>query len=51
MGTFLDSLGMTSYTQAMLFFALKPKLQVLPKVKKLFSIEIVIFHTCGILEV
>jgi hypothetical protein len=36
MGTFQDSLGMTSYTLAILFFALKPK------VKKLFSIEFVI---------
>jgi hypothetical protein len=37
--TFPDSLGMTSYTLAILFFALKPI------VNKLLSIEIVIFHT------
>jgi hypothetical protein len=35
MGTYPDSLGMTSYNMAILFFALK---QI---VKKLFSIEIV----------
>jgi hypothetical protein len=44
-GTFPDSLGMTSYTLAILFFALKPIL------KKLLSIKIVIFHTSGIWEV
>jgi hypothetical protein len=33
MGTFPDSMGMTSYTLAILFLALKPI------VKKLFSIE------------
>jgi hypothetical protein len=39
MGTFPDSLGMTSYTLAILLLALKPI------VKKFFSLEIVIFHT------
>jgi hypothetical protein len=38
-------MGMTSKTLAKLFFAPKPI------VKKLFSIEIVIFHTSGIVEV
>jgi hypothetical protein len=44
MGTFLDSLGMISHTLAILFFALKPK------VKKLLSIEIVIFQTFALSE-
>jgi hypothetical protein len=44
MGTFPDFLGRTSYTMAILFFALKPK------VKKLFSIEIVIFNTFALSE-
>jgi hypothetical protein len=35
-------MGMISYTQAILFFALKPI------VKKLLSIEIVIFHTLAV---
>jgi DNA-directed RNA polymerase subunit N (RpoN/RPB10) len=39
MGTILESLGLTSYTCATLFFALKSK------VKKLLSFDIVIFHT------
>jgi hypothetical protein len=43
MGTFLDSLGMTFYTLAILLLALKPI------VNKLFSLEIVIFHTCTLL--
>jgi hypothetical protein len=38
MSTFPDSLGMTSYTLAILVFALKPI------VKMLLSIEIVFFH-------
>jgi hypothetical protein len=45
MGTIVDSLGMTSYTLAILFFALKTI------VKKLLSIEIVIFHTFTLSEV
>jgi hypothetical protein len=44
MGTFPDSLGITSYTLAILFFALKPI------VRKSFSIEIVIFHTVTLSE-
>jgi hypothetical protein len=44
MGTFPDSFGMTSYTLAILYFALKPI------VKKLLSIEIVIFHTTALSE-
>jgi hypothetical protein len=43
-GTFLDSLSMTFYTLAILFFALKPI------VKKIISIEIVIFHTFTLSE-
>jgi hypothetical protein len=39
MGTSPDSLGMTSYTLAILLLAL------IPIVKKLFSIEIVIYDT------
>jgi hypothetical protein len=42
--TFPDSLGMTSYTLAILFFALKPI------VKKLLSIEIVIFYIFALSE-
>jgi hypothetical protein len=42
--TFPDSLAMTSYTLAILFFALKPI------VKKLLSIEIVIFNTFALWE-
>jgi hypothetical protein len=45
MGTFPDSLGMTSYTLAILFLALKTI------VKKLFCIEIMIFHTFTLSEV
>jgi hypothetical protein len=44
MGTFPDSFGMTSYTLAILLFAIKPI------VKKLLSIEIVIFHTHALSE-
>jgi hypothetical protein len=40
--TFLDAFVMTSHNLSILFFALKPI------VKKLFSIEIVIYHTSGI---
>jgi hypothetical protein len=38
--TFVNSLGMISYTLSILIFAIKPI------VKKLFSIEIIIFHIC-----
>jgi hypothetical protein len=44
MNGFLNSLGMISYTLAILFYALKPI------VKKLLSIEIVIFHTFALSE-
>jgi hypothetical protein len=44
MGTLPDSLGMTFYTLAILFFALKPI------VKKLLSFEIMIFHTFALSE-
>jgi hypothetical protein len=37
-------LGITFYTLAIIFFALKPKL------KKLLSIELVIFHTLALSE-
>jgi hypothetical protein len=40
MKTFLNSLHMISYTLSILFFALQPI------IKKLLSIEIVIFHIC-----
>jgi hypothetical protein len=45
MGTFPDSLGIISFTLAIQFYALKPI------VKKLLSIEIVIFHTIALSEV
>jgi small-conductance mechanosensitive channel len=41
--TFLNSLGMISYILSKLLFAQNPLVMV---VKKLFSIEIVIFHIC-----
>jgi hypothetical protein len=44
MNGFLNSLGMISYTLSILFFALKAI------VKKLLSIEIVIFHTFALSE-
>jgi hypothetical protein len=43
MGTFPDSIGMTSYTMAILFSALKP-------IVKMLSIEIVIFHTLQLIK-
>jgi hypothetical protein len=44
MNTFYNSLGMNSYILSILCFALKPK------VKKLLSIEIVIFHTLEVTD-